>query len=486
MVWSATGLSSRTANEIGPDGVANSAYTLTADTSSGIHVNGNTTLFTSGSAHTGSCYFKKGTQRYVKLRAGNTVTWPANVVFDLDNAVVDTEILGTGTIQEVGNGWYRCSVTATAGATANTNFNTYILNDSKAESYTGTGAETAIVWGAQVEVGATPSSFIPSDDGSSTVTRAAETFTIPSANLPWPESNYIGSERLTGSWAVPSGYDNTVSGTGTSVVATGGTTTSRCFLEIDGVDAGEVYQVTLTVNSTSVGNVAVYLRDSSTGSGTILLTQTAIPQGVTFVGHVAAASDVMSVLLVGSTGADFDVDISVREINPLSVSIAMDGRMTYADTGNANEAELFDWDASASVRIRGILDTSSTNTGKIQVQSNDGTNNDFSTSSATALAPNIFVPFSVSSRHGSTFLQGALDGVEFTANTTPTSLPDVESSDLDLAETYMGTIGTFRIWDKDLGDTGLVEATNPSLEPSLSLTFEGTGTNSFVVNDWSE
>ncbi len=50
----------------------------------------------------------------------------------------------------------------------------------------------------------------------------------------------------------------------------------------------------------------------------------------------------------------------------------------------------------------------------------------------------------------------------------------------------MGTIGTFRVWDKDLGDTGIVEATNPSLEPSLSLTFEGTGTNSFVVNDWSE
>jgi len=50
----------------------------------------------------------------------------------------------------------------------------------------------------------------------------------------------------------------------------------------------------------------------------------------------------------------------------------------------------------------------------------------------------------------------------------------------------MGTIGTFRVWDRDLGDDGIVEATNPSLEPSLSLTFEGTGTNSFVVNDWSE
>jgi hypothetical protein len=50
----------------------------------------------------------------------------------------------------------------------------------------------------------------------------------------------------------------------------------------------------------------------------------------------------------------------------------------------------------------------------------------------------------------------------------------------------MGTISEFRVWDKDLGDDGIVEATNPSLEPSLSLTFEGVGTNSFTVSDWSE
>jgi hypothetical protein len=50
----------------------------------------------------------------------------------------------------------------------------------------------------------------------------------------------------------------------------------------------------------------------------------------------------------------------------------------------------------------------------------------------------------------------------------------------------MGTISEFRVWDKDITNAGLVEATNPSLEPSLSLTFEGVGTNSFVVNNWSE
>jgi hypothetical protein len=41
------------------------------------------------------------------------------------------------------------------------------------------------------------------------------------------------------------------------------------------------------------------------------------------------------------------------------------------------------------------------------------------------------------------------------------------------------------MWDEDLGDTGIVAATLPSTEPSLSLTFDGSET-SFTLLDWSE
>jgi hypothetical protein len=40
------------------------------------------------------------------------------------------------------------------------------------------------------------------------------------------------------------------------------------------------------------------------------------------------------------------------------------------------------------------------------------------------------------------------------------------------------------MWGQDITDAGLVEATEPSLVPSLSLTFDGTE-NSFIVEDWS-
>ena len=82
-------------------------------------------------------------------------------------------------------------------------------------------------------------------------------------------------------------------------------------------------------------------------------------------------------------------------------------------------------------------------------------------------------------------VNGAVDGVALTANTTPTALPDLSATDLQLGYDYMGTVKTLRMWAQDIGDAGLVEATEPSLVPSLSLTFDGTE-NSFIVEDWSE
>ena len=97
----------------------------------------------------------------------------------------------------------------------------------------------------------------------------------------------------------------------------------------------------------------------------------------------------------------------------------------------------------------------------------------------------VFVPFNIASRHGSTFINGAVDGVALTADTTPTALPDLSTTDLNLGYDFMGTIQNFQIWDRDIGDTGLVDETAPSLEPSLFLTFDGT-TGSYTVRDWSE
>ena len=181
--------------------------------------------------------------------------------------------------------------------------------------------------------------------------------------------------------------------------------------------------------------------------------------------------------------ASFD-NISVREINPLAVSIQMDGRVTYADQ-DENPAHLFvRWVVDANNSIVYFLLTAfgtgqvafkQASNGIIRQPSGDG----------SSYSPDILVPYSIAGRHGSTFVQGAIDGVAVAADLTIISLPDLSATDLILGFDYNGTIRTFRMWGQDIGDAGLVEATEPSLVPSLSLTFDGTE-NSFIVEDWSE
>jgi len=185
-------------------------------------------------------------------------------------------------------------------------------------------------------------------------------------------------------------------------------------------------------------------------------------------------------------GANFTVDnVSVREINPLSVSIGMEGRMTFADTDDANEALLYRWYDDADNRIQGFLSTFGTLTGGFFSYQEYRDTADSVTTANDYYDTGILTSYNTAARYGSTFVNAAHEGVALTANTTPVGLPDLSSTDMTIAHIYMGTISEFRVWDKDITDAGLVEATNPSLEPSLSLTFEG-GTNSFVVNDWSE
>jgi hypothetical protein len=140
--------------------------TLTADTLRST-VNGTSTRYrlygevnvVSGVTYTGSYYLKKANHRWIQIVAPNNFNTTAWANFDLEAGVVGNK--GTGvvaTIQSVGDGWYRCSVTGTASATASdTNFNLVLTNNTNSArypSYISTTAEdVCYVWGAQVVEG---------------------------------------------------------------------------------------------------------------------------------------------------------------------------------------------------------------------------------------------------------------------------------------------------------------------------------------------
>jgi hypothetical protein len=316
--------------------------------------------------------------------------------------------------------------------------------------------------------------------------------TIPAANLPWPEPVVIGPELVTNGtfdtdisgWVDASSAGGSIAWNAArylDVINTSGT--ARTYEDVV-VENGKVYEISFDVPA-STSSVAFFYLGSASNTENIF-SGVAIPAG-SYSFKIAAISNLFSLGFRNfNAGTTVSLDnISIREINPLAVSIQMDGRVTYADTDKPNEVRFVRWLADGSNYIVLDIVTSGANTGSFTTSQVASAVVNSASSAASIFAPNIFVPYNIASRHGSTFINGAADGTEFAANTTPVALPDLSSTDLVLGQAYSGTIRTFRVWANDITDAGLVEATEPSLEPSLSLIFDGTE-NSFTVEDWTE
>ncbi len=86
--------------------------------------------------------------------------------FDLSSGVLGTISGYTATIDDVGNGWYRCSATRSFNAVPTSHRFAIISSSTSArlESFTGNGTSGVYIYGAQLNLGSTAKTYFPTTD----------------------------------------------------------------------------------------------------------------------------------------------------------------------------------------------------------------------------------------------------------------------------------------------------------------------------------
>jgi len=135
----------------------------------------------SGTTYTFSLFIKTGTNnRNIRLVFGsaNFVGSPVAIFNPVSGSVVASGDC-VASVENYGNGWFRCRMTATADVAGTSFFGVYPTSGTTV-SYIGNGSGSVQVWGAQVETGSIATSYIPTTT-TAPVTRNADNISLSGA-----------------------------------------------------------------------------------------------------------------------------------------------------------------------------------------------------------------------------------------------------------------------------------------------------------------
>lgn len=189
--WSATRASVSANAATAPDGTLTADKLVEDSTAANTHNLQRTSniVVVDATKYATTIFAKAAERSWIRLREGVGVT--ADAYFNLGTGAVGT-VAGTGTptarIEPLGNGWYRCDLMWTSSGTA-AQIRIDLATGDGGASYNGDGVSGVYLWGADMEAGAFPSSYIPTTTAA--VTRNADVLSYPFPYAPQAMTIYL-------------------------------------------------------------------------------------------------------------------------------------------------------------------------------------------------------------------------------------------------------------------------------------------------------
>jgi hypothetical protein len=244
--WTKTNVTA-TDGQSAPDGTTN-ADAILETVDSGLHFTQQTVTVATTATHTYSVFLKANGRNFasVFVREGvNSGATYVSATVDLSNGTVSGATVGTASIQSIGNGWYRVSLSASIDS--GTRYaQVRIREDASTTSYAGDITKGILAWGAQLEAGAFPTSYIPT-------TTAAATRSADSAVVTPISSFYNQAE---GTLFAETSFLATA---GWALVADDNTTSNRHLLAY----SGNIPSYTTLVGAASQASISIGLAASA-------------------------------------------------------------------------------------------------------------------------------------------------------------------------------------------------------------------------------